>query len=64
MTDLEKLYAKTQNKFCVEEITTKTSFYNCFGEKIDENIKTTSEIYILRKDNETGMFNWVKGDTD
>ena len=64
MTDLEKLYAKTQNKFCVEETTTKTSYYNCFGEKIDEDIKTTCELYIFKQDKETGMFNWVKGDTD
>lgn len=64
MTDLEKLYASTQNKFCVEETTTKTSYYNCFGEKIDDKIKTTSEIYIFRQDKETGMYNWVKGVAD
>ena len=61
MTDFEKLAAKTQNKFCVEETTTKTSYYNCFGDKIDENIKVTSELYIFREDKETGIYKWVKG---
>ena len=61
MTDLEKLYAKTQNKFCVEETTTKTSYYNCFGEKIDEDIKINSVLYIFREDKETGIYKWVKG---
>lgn len=64
MTDLEKLYAKTQNKFCIEETTTKTSYYNCFGEKIDEDIKTTSTLYTFKQDKESGVFNWIKGDTD
>lgn len=64
MTDLEKLFAKTQNKFCVEETTTKTSYYNCFGDKIDEDIKITSALYIFRENKELGMFSWVKGDRD
>ena len=64
MTDFEKLAAKTHNAFCVEETTTKTSYYNCFGDKIDEDIKTISSLYTFREDKETGMFNWVKGDTD
>ena len=64
MTDLEKLYAKTQNKFCVEETTTKTSYYNRFGDKIDEDIKITSELYIFREDKETGIYKWVKGVTE
>lgn len=65
MTDLEKLAAKTQNKFYVEETTTKTSYYNCFGDKIDENIKIiSSSIYIFKEDKESGMFTWVKGDSD
>ena len=64
MTDFEKLVAKTQNKFCVEETTTKTSYYNCFGDKIDENIKITSELYIFREDKETGIYKWVKGVAD
>ena len=62
MTDLEKLFAKTQNKFCVEETTTKTSYYNCFGEKIDEEIKTNCVLYTFREDKETGMFDWVEGE--
>ena len=64
MTDLKELFAKAQNKFCVVETTTNTSYYNCFGDKINEDIKTTSELYILKEDKETGVFNWVKGDTE
>ena len=64
MTDLEKLAAKTQNAFCVKETTTKTSYYNCFGEKIDEDIKINSELYTFKKDKETGMYNWVKGNEE
>lgn len=64
MTDLEKLVAKTQNKFCVKETTTKTSYYNCFGDKIDENIKVTSELYLFKEDKETGIYKWIKGNEE
>ncbi len=64
MTELEKLAAKTHNKFCVEETTTKTSYYNRFGDKIDEDIKITSELYVFRENKETGMYKWVKGVAD
>lgn len=64
MTDLEKLLAKTQKKFCVKETTTKTSCYNCFGDKIDEDIKITSVLYTFKEDKETGIYNWVIGDTE
>lgn len=64
MTDLEKLLAKTQNVLCVEEITTKTSYYNCFGDKINEDIKTTSSFYTFRKCNTLNDIGWVKGNEE
>lgn len=57
MTDWEKLVAKTQNAFCVEEVTTKKTYYDCFGDKIDEQVKTTSTLYQFDKDTSE----WVKG---
>lgn len=57
MTDVERLVAKGINALCVEEITTKRAFYNCFGDKIDEKTITTSEVYIF---DETKA-EWVKG---
>lgn len=57
MSDLEKYIAKTQKAFCVEEVATKTTYYNCFGEKIDQQVKTSSTIY--RFDKDTGK--WEKG---
>ena len=57
MTDIEKLVAKGTNALCVEEVTTKTTYYNCFGDKIDESIKTTSSVFIF---DETKC-EWVKG---
>lgn len=57
MTDLEKLVAKTQNAICVEEVTTKHTYYNCFGDKIEEKTKTVSEVFIF--DDINGE--WVKG---
>lgn len=64
MTDLEKLVAKTQNVLCVEEITTKTSYYNCFGDKINEDIKTTSSFYTFRNSNTLNEIGWVKGNEE
>lgn len=57
MTDIEKLLAKTRSAFCVEEVTTKRTYFNCFGDKIDENTSTRSEIFIYDKDN----IEWHKG---
>ena len=57
MTDLEKLFAKTQNAICVEEVTTKRTYYNCFGDSIEEKTKTVSEVFIF--DDIKGE--WVKG---
>ena len=63
MTDLEKLVAKTQKALCVEEITTKISYYNCFGDKIDEDVKTTSSFYTFKEDAENlNDIGWVKGE--
>ncbi len=63
MTDFAKLVAKTKKVLCVEEITTKTSYYNCFGDKIDEDVKTASSFYTFKEDaenlNNTG---WIKGE--
>lgn len=62
MTDLEKLVAKTQKTLCVKEITTKISYYNCFGDKIDEDVKTESSFYIFKEDAESIKdIGWVKG---
>ena len=57
MTDLEKLIAKTQNAVCVEETTTKHTYFNCFGDKVDEKITTESEVYIF----DEKKAEWVKG---
>lgn len=57
MTDLEKLVAKTRNAICVKEVTTKQTYYNCFGDSIDEKTKTVSEVFIF--DGIKGE--WVKG---
>lgn len=57
MTDLEKLIAKTRNAICVEEVTTKQTYYNCFGDKTEETTKTVSEVFIF--DDIKGE--WVKG---
>ena len=64
MTDLEKYLAKLDAVVRVEEVTTKITCYNCFGDKVDERVKTTSSFYTLRKDKETGMYNWVKGNEE
>lgn len=57
MTDWEKLVAETRNAICVEEVTTKKTYYNCFGDMIDEKTKTVSEVFIF--DDIKGE--WVKG---
>lgn len=57
MTDIEKLASKYRNRVCIEEITTKRAFYNCFGEKIDEQITTASKMYVFDKD----KCEWVQG---
>ena len=57
MTDLEKLIAKTQNAVCVEETTTKHTYFNCFGDKIDEKTTVVSEVYIF----DEKKAEWVKG---
>lgn len=49
MTDIEKLIAKGTNAICVETITTKRTFYNCFGEKIDEAINEKTCVYTFRE---------------
>lgn len=49
MTDIEKLIARGTNAICVETITTKRTFYNCFGEKVDETINEKSCIYTFRE---------------
>ncbi len=64
MTDLEKLAAKTQKVLCVEEVTTKISYYNCFGDKIDEDVKTVSSFYTFKDKEEAENLNdigWIKG---
>lgn len=55
MGDIEKLIAKGQNAICVETIITKRTFYNCFGEKIDESITEKSCIYTFQENT------WVTG---
>ena len=57
MTDFEKLIAKHKNRVYVEEITIKKTFYNCFGEKIDEQIANTAKFYVF--DDE--KCEWVQG---
>ena len=57
MTDWEKLVAETQNAICIKEVTTKQTYYNCFGDSIEEKTKTTSEVFIF--DGAKGE--WVKG---
>ncbi len=60
MNELEKLFVKKQAVLCVRETTTKITQYNCFGDKISEDITETSSFYTL-KEEEDGRFNWVKG---
>ena len=55
MTDTEKLVAKGTNALCVETITTTRSFYNCFGDKIDETVIENSHIYTFQNGT------WVTG---
>lgn len=55
MTDIEKLIKKGENAICVETIVTKRTFYNCFGEKIDEINTEKSRVYTFQKDS------WVTG---
>ena len=57
MSDIEKLLAKTRNAFCVKEITTTLTYFNCFGDKIDEDTTTSSEVFIFDKD----KISWHKG---
>ena len=57
MTDIEKMLAKTRNAFCVEEVTTKRTFFNCFGDKIDEDITVNSEVFIF----DENKIEWHKG---
>lgn len=60
MTDLEKLLAKTRNALCVEEVTTKHTYFNCFGDKIDEKITTTASVFVF----DEKKAEWVKGISD
>ena len=57
MTDLEKLLATTQNALCVEETTTKHTYFNRFGDKIDEKTSVVSTVYIF----DDKKAEWVKG---
>ena len=57
MTDLEKLVARTENAICVEETTTKHTYFNIFGEKIDEKTSTLATVYIF----DENKAEWVKG---
>lgn len=57
MTDLEKLVARTKSVLCVEETTTKITYYNCFGDKINEEINTATEFYTYN----TSESGWIKG---
>lgn len=57
MSDIEKLIAKHRSRVYVEEITIKKTFYNCFGEKIDEQMANTSKFYVFDKD----KCEWVQG---
>lgn len=57
MTDIEKLVARTQKAVCVEEITKKVTYYNCFGDIIDKDVTVTNSIYVF--DKTTGE--WIKG---
>ena len=55
MTDIEKLIARGENAICVETITTKRTFYNRFGEKINETFNEKSCIYTFQEGT------WVEG---
>ena len=57
MTDIEKLVAKTRNACCVKEITTKLTYFNCFGDKIDEDTTTRTEVFVFDED----KTEWNKG---
>lgn len=57
MTDLDKLVAKTRSALCVEETTTKHTYFNIFGEKIDEKTSTLATVYVFDK----SKIEWVKG---
>lgn len=57
MTDFEKLVAQTQNALCVEEETKKITYYNCFGDKIDEYTNTISTVFVFDKSKGA----WVRG---
>ena len=57
MTDIDKLIAKTKNALCVEETTTKHTYFNIFGEKIDEKTSTLATVYIF----DESKCEWVKG---
>ena len=57
MTDLDKLVAKTQSVLCVEETTTKHTYFNIFGEKIKEETSTLATVYVF----DESKIEWVKG---
>ena len=59
MTDIDKLIAKTKNALCVEETTTKHTYFNIFGEKVKEETSTLSTIYVF----DENKIEWVKGIT-
>lgn len=62
MNDLEKLFAKTDKVLCVEEIITKRTYYNRFGDKVDEDTHTTSTFYTFKQDTENIKdIGWIKG---
>ena len=57
MTDIDKLVARAENALCVEETTTKHTYFNVFGEKIDEKTSTLATVYMFDK----SKCKWVKG---
>jgi len=64
MTDIDKLVAKARNAICVEETTTKHTYFNIFGEKIDENTSTLATVYMFDESKCEWVKGTIKGDTD
>lgn len=64
MTDIDKLIAKTKNALCVEETTTKHTYFNIFGEKVKEETSTLATVYVLDESKCEWVKGIVKGDND
>ena len=61
MTEFDRLAAKCATAMYVKENVTKITYFNCFGDKIDEKVETKSEVYVF-DENEKVWRHGLNGD--